>query len=189
MKFGTMAAALAAWSLLCGNAQAAVDYFTITFQNGDGYDYPGSVWGPKNLPNLNVIGDQDDNALNSIFVAAPWWTGEIVIFVSGSSPSNVKSFRLESSADVLLRWYVPENQTTTPDGQMTLAATGPGFTLITPHIEGITGLEMFSLSDFRIDDLTVSGGVPEPSSWALAIAGAGLIGSSLRRQRRRLATA
>lgn len=45
---------------------------------------------------------------------------------------------------------------------------------------------------FAVDDLSVSlsaNGVPEPATWAMLIAGFGLVGASLRRQNRQSATA
>jgi hypothetical protein len=55
------------------------------------------------------------------------------------------------------------------------------------HVTGGTGLYGVPRSDLRImafDNL--SGGVPEPSAWALTILGFGLAGASLRRHRPQL---
>jgi len=51
----------------------------------------------------------------------------------------------------------------------------------------------FSGNDFALDDISLSvtapGGVPEPASWALMIAGFGLAGATLRRRQRGLVRA
>ena len=48
----------------------------------------------------------------------------------------------------------------------------------------LTSLTITTTSDhFSFDNLTVSGAVPEPATWALMIGGFGLVGATMRRRR------
>jgi len=79
-----------------------------------------------------------------------------------------------------------------PGGNFPNAANGnqfaPGtnglFSVVATAGETFTGITLASSSNsFEIDNLAVTGGVPEPASWALMIMGFGSAGALLRRRR------
>ncbi len=65
--------------------------------------------------------------------------------------------------------------------------TLPGFQTFTFNRPGVIGFQIFStyaqLDNVVVNAVPAIGGVPEPASWALLIAGFGLTGAALRRRR------
>jgi uncharacterized protein YraI len=69
-------------------------------------------------------------------------------------------------------------------GNQSMAATNRRVTFFAEGNEVITGLKFTSTGvAFEIDDITAAGAVPEPATWAMLIAGFGLVGAAMRRQR------
>jgi hypothetical protein len=69
-------------------------------------------------------------------------------------------------------------------GNQNLDATNRRVTFFAGGDQVITGLKFTSTGvAFEIDDIAVAGVIPEPASWALMIAGFGLVGAAMRRQR------
>lgn len=72
--------------------------------------------------------------------------------------------------------------------QVNTAANGPNgrsvFFISTPGIAffSLTGSDTFGVAQISINPASL-GGVPEPTSWAMLIAGFGLVGATLRRRR------
>lgn len=65
-----------------------------------------------------------------------------------------------------------------------------GFTTAQFTATGTTGTLLFAVgpntgydADIGLDAVSITGGVPEPASWALMIGGFGLVGSAMRRRR------
>jgi hypothetical protein len=72
----------------------------------------------------------------------------------------------------------------TANGNQFLPGTNGLFTVNGTSGTAFTGFKLESSSNsFEIDNLAVKGVVPEPATWAMLIAGFGLVGASLRRQR------
>jgi hypothetical protein len=78
--------------------------------------------------------------------------------------------------------------------QVNTAAVGPNnrsvFFISTPGIAyfSVTGNDSFGVAQISIDPASI-GGVPEPTSWAMLIAGFGLVGATLRHRRSAALTA
>jgi hypothetical protein len=69
-------------------------------------------------------------------------------------------------------------------GNQSLPSTNRRVTFFAEGDEVITGLKFTSTGvAFEIDDIAVAGVVPEPATWAMLIAGFGLVGAAMRRQR------
>lgn len=69
-------------------------------------------------------------------------------------------------------------------GNQTVAKTNRRVTFFAEKGEVITGLKFISTGvAFEIDDIAAAGVVPEPATWAMLIAGFGLVGTAMRRQR------
>jgi hypothetical protein len=69
-------------------------------------------------------------------------------------------------------------------GNQSLAATNRRVTFFADEGEVITGLKFTSTGiAFEIDDISAQAAVPEPATWAMLIAGFGLVGVAMRRQR------
>jgi hypothetical protein len=69
-------------------------------------------------------------------------------------------------------------------GNQSLGATNRRVTFFAGPGETITGLKFTSTGvAFEIDDISALGVVPEPATWAMLIAGFGLVGAAMRRQR------
>ncbi len=77
------------------------------------------------------------------------------------------------------------------DGNQTLGATNRRITFAMTGLNEITQVRFRGTGNaFEYDTIAVqAGAVPEPASWAMLITGFGLIGSALRRRRRRVAMA
>ena len=62
--------------------------------------------------------------------------------------------------------------------------TGEGWTLLSLVASGIRRVEFGGPNVFIVDDLSFASGnaVPEPASWAMMIAGFGLVGAAMRRR-------
>lgn len=76
-------------------------------------------------------------------------------------------------------WANPEGGDTTYHLSYTFAPTGASTTIV------FTGLSNQGASDefFGIDNVTVTGAVPEPGTWAMMILGFGAAGAAIRRRR------
>ena len=96
--------------------------------------------------------------------------------------------------------YVPGNTgtggaqmfpgTTDADGNQTQPDTNGRFTFTAALGQRVTGLTFASSANsFEVDNLAVSGAVPEPASWALMISGFGLVGFAMRRRKSSVAFA
>jgi hypothetical protein len=75
------------------------------------------------------------------------------------------------------------------DGWQQFSASWNSGAATTADISLVNQNTAFSGNDFALDDISLSvtapgGGVPEPASWALMIAGFGLAGATLRRRQR-----
>lgn len=69
-------------------------------------------------------------------------------------------------------------------GNQSMASTNRRVTFFAEGDEVITGLKFTSTGvAFEIDDIAAAGAIPEPATWAMLIAGFGLVGSAMRRQR------
>jgi hypothetical protein len=71
------------------------------------------------------------------------------------------------------------------DGNQTAATTNPRVTFLIDSLDQVTKVRLRSTSNaFEYDTFAITtGGVPEPASWAMLIAGFGLVGAALRRRR------
>lgn len=78
------------------------------------------------------------------------------------------------------------------DGPYRLSGADGGYTLFTynnyPVYFTITNNSLAAAS-FRIEVLSIPGGVPEPAAWALMIMGFGAVGGAMRRRHRQLQAA
>lgn len=88
--------------------------------------------------------------------------------------------------DALRSVFTVNGQQLTPPQQTGRTVSFYGFTSVTPFTTvTLTGNTGFG-DTFGIDDISYSaqavGGVPEPATWALMVAGFGLLGGSLRRR-------
>lgn len=70
------------------------------------------------------------------------------------------------------------------NGNQTIGQTNRRVTFGFTEAEQITGVKFLSSNDaFEFDNLAISSVVPEPASWAMLIAGFGLVGATMRRRR------
>jgi hypothetical protein len=107
----------------------------------------------------------------------------VAAFVSGSAPIRFRAWQYDYGLgdDVLVHdvW-------TAGNDNNTLLAFGseldPQFLTLIEY----SSAAFFAIDDFRIGLPGVAPGIPEPSSWAMLVAGFGLVGAAARR---RLATA
>jgi len=73
------------------------------------------------------------------------------------------------------------------DGNRPGASTNRRVTFGFTQVDDITGVKFLSTRDaFEFDDIAISTSVPEPASWAMLIAGFGLIGATMRRRRQQI---
>lgn len=70
------------------------------------------------------------------------------------------------------------------NGNQILPGTNGLFTVTGTSGTNFTGIKLASSTNsFEVDNLAVKGVVPEPTTWAMLIAGFGLVGAAMRRQR------
>jgi len=94
---------------------------------------------------------------------------------------NTLTFRTNQGTDVI----VPGTDFTNPaNGNQISPGTNGLFTVTGAQGEYFTSVTFASSANsFEVDNLAVSGAVPEPASWAMMIGGFGLAGGALRRRR------
>jgi len=94
---------------------------------------------------------------------------------------NTLTFRSNLGGDVI----VPGTDFTNPaNGNQVSPGTNGLFTVTGDAGEFFSSVTFSStVNSFEVDNLAVSGAVPEPASWAMMIGGFGLMGSAVRRRR------
>ncbi len=165
--FTRLALAAVATVSFAGAAEAVTIYNNITVYDG------------SNMVVASVTGD---------FVASP----SLIIFVGGIAVDSARFGDFSTVFNAGLGSYVNIFGIATggPDG-FNLALSGPGLAGPSSHEYIFTGAPI-SATDYLSAGLQDSGytafitvaGVPEPESWALLIAGFGLVGAAQRRRSR-----
>ena len=190
LKGAAWAAALAVSPMMATSAGAAVTVFDVTgiFSNESFGSPLNEVFFLNIGANSEVIGLGWDVLL---FADSPSWLSEPV--VSFGSSSNLAFVNLT----VGVGDNFPGTQSYSSIGLIDLVDSGLSFTV---DADGLLRLEFWeSFNDFPDDWDAIwesgtisieyapvgSGGlIPEPGTWAMLIAGLGLVGASMRRRRR-----
>jgi hypothetical protein len=190
-KGAVAATALALSPLAATAADAAVFIFETDeiFSYGELGDEQNEVYTIDVGANASVIGIGWDVTL---FADSPSWLGEMV--VAFGSTASYELFLTPAIGDDF-----PGTATYSSDGVVDLVGIGLDFTV---GADGLLQLEFFEdFDDFPEDwdgiwesgALTIvtadTGVVPEPATWAMMIAGFGLVGLAARRRRLQPATA
>ncbi len=116
-----------------------------------------------------------------------WLAGED--FVIPGAVEQVDVFMTSGSASALQTYSAPVSSNTTPFGSGPLWDHWSSFnysfvanaTSATINFMQTTATR--GSGDTGIDNISISGGVPEPTTWALMVGGFGLAGAALRRRR------
>ena len=109
-------------------------------------------------------------------------------FDSGLNLILTRSFNVPLNTNIVYAFLLSSSASVFADGEASsmffhTMGFSPGMNaFILP--DGVTA----NAGDYLVNNRLVTGGVPEPASWALMIAGLGLTGSALRRRRTSVAT-
>lgn len=120
----------------------------------------------------------------SVRVSSAWRNGEQVTFTGFLN--NVQVWSSNYILDLVGPGANPATLVNFNSGLIDeLRVTSTGGTLL-----GLGGSSVGAvLDDFRYDDLVGTGAVPEPATWAMMLAGFGMLGAAMRRSRQKVRTA
>ncbi len=106
----------------------------------------------------------------------------IEISVLNGAVFDLKGFTLAksdySSNPITLSYFTADGLT----GSLRYAQPGTGMVTYSPNLPNLKSVRFtIGIGDFRL--VSLAGAIPEPSTWAMMLAGFGLVGYSLRRRR------
>jgi hypothetical protein len=194
MKLKMLLAAAAA-SLLSTGAQAAVSYdlsrigsapgdgTTITFDQAlpDGFRRTGGMVQSEN----NGFGINPTGSSNYLTTNLASGAGSASIFSKAGFQNIAFDWGTVDTYNTFALLDAAGNAFYTLTGQQIMpndGSTGTRISLASTD-QAIYGLRLYSGQPaFEVDNVTFSGAVPEPATWAMMILGFGLVGASMRRR-------
>lgn len=152
-------------NLAIGPQQSFVS-FTPVELSGTRLSFVGNYAATTSGHTITCTGCTDSHIADNMLVVLPDAPWRALLKVNQTDPSNI----VENNAYFDLR------------GQHGVALPEPVFSDFVPSIAGLVG----SRWDDRSFGLAVAASAPEPESWAMLVAGFGLVGAAIRRRRARV---
>lgn len=152
-------------NLAIGPQQSFVS-FTPVELSGTRLSFVGNYAATTSGHTITCTGCTDSHIADNMLVVLPDAPWRALLKVNQTDPSNI----VENNAYFDLR------------GQHGVALPEPVFSDFVPSIAGLVGNRW----DDRSFGLAVAASAPEPESWAMLVAGFGLVGAAIRRRRARV---
>nr|WP_310522913.1 PEPxxWA-CTERM sorting domain-containing protein [Polymorphobacter sp.] len=140
-----------------------------------------NIYNGSGEPNPGILFFTSGGAV-TLDYAAGFSTGVAFNYSSNSNASITVYDGLGGTGNVLATLSLVNNFV--PGcGYCAWAPIGVGFSGIAKSIDFAGGANFVGYDNITLGSITAGGGVPEPASWALLIAGFGLTGAAMRRRR------
>jgi hypothetical protein len=202
MRNRVLAAALLASSMLAASPAAAVTTFSTNWDSTDFGSGPGFVILPSYEGWTSVAGGGIEVQYNN--VAGQPFSGENLVELDSTSNSTMERF-IDPGAYLLTFYYsarpnVPANSngiTVFANGGEIYNVTGAGtgatnwmfqqvkFSISAPGSLRFAAVGTSNSLGGYIENISLSGAVPEPATWAMMILGFGAVGGAMRAAQRR----